>query len=207
MSKIDLKKDLKHLYNPSKNYFSVVEVPAMNFLVVDGRGDPNTSADYQAAIEVLFSLSYTLKFMVRRTSGADYAVMPLEGLWWVDDPLQPDLFANKDKWQWTAMIMQPPQVTHELVSAGMDEVRRKKAPSALDNVRFERFDEGLTAQILYIGPFADEKPTIDRLHSFILESGGQITGKHHEIYLNDFRRTAPDKLKTVIRQPLQKGTA
>lgn len=207
MSKIDLKKDLKHLYNPSKKDFSVVEVPPMNFLMIDGRGDPNKSADYQAAIEALFNLSYTLKFMVKKSDITDYAVMPLEGLWWVDDVHQIDLWDKKDEWYWTAMIMQPNVVTAEQVAAATEEVQRKKAPSALDKMRFERFDEGLAAHILYIGPFADEKPTIDRLHHFITEGGNQLTGKHHEIYLNDFRRTAPEKLKTVIRQPMRKGTA
>jgi hypothetical protein len=205
MTKIDLKKDLKHLYNPSKKNFAVVEVPAMNFLMVDGRGDPNTSADYQAAIEALFSLSYTLKFMLKKSGAVDYAVMPLEGLWWVDDVHRGDLWVNKDEWYWTAMMMQPDVVAAEHIAAAIEEVRRKKAPSALDKVRFEQFNEGLAAQILYTGPYADEKPTIDRLHHFIVKSGCQLAGKHHEIYLNDFRRTAPDKLKTVIRQPMRKG--
>lgn len=205
MTKIDLKKELKQLYNPSKTEISVVEVPVMNFLMVDGRGDPNTSLDYQAAIETLFSLSYTLKFMLKKAGGDDYAVMPLEGLWWADDVHQPDLFSNKDAWYWTAMMMQPPLITREMVKVATDDVRRKKAPAALDKVRFERFAEGWAAQIMYIGPFADERPTIDRIHAHIEESGYKLTGKHHEIYLSDFRRAAPEKLKTVIRQPFRKS--
>lgn len=207
MTKIDLKKDLKHLYNPSKREFSVVDVPPMNFLMIDGRGDPNTSADYQEAIETLFSLSYTLKFMIRKSGGLDYAVMPLEGQWWVDDVHQADLWANKDTWYWTAMVMQPDVVSREHVATATEAVRRKKALPALDKVRFERFEEGLSAQIMYLGSYADERPTIDRLHDYIVQSGGALTGKHHEIYLNDFRRTAPEKLKTIIRQPMLKGTA
>ncbi|MEZ4668495.1 MAG: GyrI-like domain-containing protein [Anaerolineae bacterium] len=205
MTKIDLKKELKQLYNPSKTEISVVEVPVMNFLMVDGRGDPNTSLDYQAAIETLFSLSYTLKFMLKKAGGDDYAVMPLEGLWWADDVHQPDLFSNKDAWYWTAMMMQPPLITREMVKVATDDVRRKKAPAALDKVRFERFAEGWAAQIMYICPFADERPTIDRIHAHIEESGYKLTGKHHEIYLSDFRRAAPEKLKTVIRQPFRKS--
>lgn len=204
MTKIDLRKELKHLYNPSKKEFSVVEVPAMNFLMVDGMGDPNTAPDMPAAVEALYSLSYTLKFMVKKAGLGNYAVMPLEGHWWVDEAYLFDIESNRDKWQWTLMVNQPEVVTAEHIAAGMEEVRRKKAPPGLDKVRFERFHEGLAAQIMYIGAYADEKPTIDRLHDFIHQSGGQLTGKHHEIYLNDFRRTSPEKLKTIIRQPMRK---
>jgi len=201
MSKVDFKKDLKHLYNPSAKEVSVVDVPPMNFLMIDGAGDPNVSLEYQQAMEALFSLSYTLKFRVKKIIRADYAVMPLEGLWWTDDPGQ---LADKSLWKWTAMIMQPEFVTAELVAEALAEVREKKGFAALDRVRFETYHEGLSAQIMHIGPYDAEEPTIARLHSFIRENGYELSGKHHEIYLSDPRRTAPEKLRTVLRQPVRK---
>jgi hypothetical protein len=200
MSKIDLRKELKHLYNPAKK-FVIVNVPPMNFLKIDGAGDPNTSQAYQDAIQTLFSLSYTLKFMIKKASDVDCTVMPLEGLWWTDDmaAFSPD---NKSLWHWTAMMMQPEYVTAQAVETARQEVEKKKKLAALDKVRFEPYHEGPAAQILYIGPFSGEGPTITRLHEFIREQGGEVTGRHHEIYLSDFRRVAPEKLKTVIRQPM-----
>jgi hypothetical protein len=203
MSTVDLKKDLKHLYNPSAKEVSVVDVPPMNFLMIDGAGDPNVSLEYQQAMEALFSLSYALKFRVKKSNGVDYAVMPLEGLWWTDDPGQFSM-SNKGIWKWTAMIMQPEYVTGELFAEALAEVRRKKDLVALDRVRFESYHEGLSAQIMHIGPYAAEEPTIARLHSFIRENGYELSGKHHEIYLSDPRRTAPEKLRTVLRQPIRK---
>jgi len=203
MSKVDLKKDLKHLYNPSAKEVSVVDVPPMNFLMIDGAGDPNVSPEYQQAMEALFSLSYALKFMVKKSNGVDYAVMPLEGLWWTDDPGQFSM-SNKGIWKWTAMIMQPEYVTGQVFAAALAEARRKKDLVALDRVRFESYHEGLSAQIMHIGPYAAEEPTIARLHSFIRENGYELSGKHHEIYLSDPRRTAPEKLRTVLRQPVRK---
>lgn len=203
MSKVDLKKDLKYLYNPSAKEVSVVDVLPMNFLMVDGAGDPNVSLEYQQAMEALFSLSYALKFRVKKITGVDYAVMPLEGLWWTDDPSQFSM-SNKGVWKWTAMIMQPEFVTVELFAEALDEVREKKGFVALDRVRFETYHEGLSAQIMHIGSYAAEEPTIGRLHGFIKENGYELSGKHHEIYLSDPRRTAPEKLKTVLRQPIRK---
>ncbi|MBC7228307.1 MAG: GyrI-like domain-containing protein [Thermoflexales bacterium] len=203
MAKVDLKKDLKHLYNPSAREVSVVDVPPMNFLMVDGIGDPNVSPEYQQAMEVLFSLSYALKFRVKKSIGIDYAVMPLEGLWWTDEPTRFSM-SNKAIWKWTAMIMQPEYVTAEMVAEALDEVREKKGLPALERVRFENYHEGLSAQIMHIGPYAAEEPTIARLHSFIRENGYEPNGKHHEIYLSDPRRTAAEKLKTVLRQPIRK---
>jgi hypothetical protein len=175
----------------------------MNFLMIDGAGDPNVSLEYQQAMEALFSLSYALKFRVKKSNGVDYAVMPLEGLWWTNDPGQFSM-SNKGIWKWTAMIMQPEYVTGELFAEALAEVRRKKDLVALDRVRFESYHEGLSAQIMHIGPYAAEEPTIARLHSFIRENGYELNGKHHEIYLSDPRRTAPEKLRTVLRQPIRK---
>ncbi len=203
MVKVDLRQDLKHLYNPSARQVSVVDVPPINFLILDGAGDPNVSPDYQQAIEALFALSYALKFRVKKVVGVDYAVMPLEGLWWTDDPRQFSL-NNKGLWKWTAMMMQPEYVTGDLFADVLDEVKEKKGLVALARVRFETFHEGLSAQIMHIGPYAAEEPTIARLHDFIRESGYEPRGRHHEIYLSDPRRTAPEKMRTVLRQPVQK---
>lgn len=202
MGKVNLKKELKHLYSPSAGEVSVMDVPPMNFLMIDGAGDPNVSPEYQQAMEALFSLSYALKFRVKKETGVDYTVMPLEGLWWTDDPTRFSM-SNKGVWKWTAMIMQPEYVTPELFEEALAEVRRKKGLPALERVRFETYHEGLSAQIMHIGPYAAEEPTIARLHRFIRDNGYELNGRHHEIYLSDPRRTAPERLKTVLRQPIR----
>ena len=201
MDKIDLKKELKNLYNPSSKEVTVVDVPAMNFLLVDGEGAP-ASPQYSEAIEALFSVSYTLKFMVKKAKGIDYAVMPLEGLWWTEDMAR---FSadRKDEWKWTAMIMQPKYVTADDVGLAVEQVKKKKNPAALPKVRFESFKEGPAAQIMYVGPFSAEGPTIVKIHAQIQNTGHALSGKHHEIYLNNPATTAPEKLKTVLRQPLK----
>jgi hypothetical protein len=200
MTKLDHKKTLKHLYNPPVKSFTVVDVPPMQFLMVDGSGNPNTAESYRLAVEALYGLSYALKFAVRKQTGVDYTVMPLEGLWWSDN-MDDFIARNKDGWLWTMMIMQPEQVTAELVEIIRDEVRRKKNPPALDLVRFETFTEGPAAQVMHIGSYDDETPTIASLHQFIEANGNALAGKHHEIYLGDPRKTAPEKLRTVLRQP------
>ena len=199
MDKIDLKKELKKLYNPSAKEITVVEVPTMNFLLINGEGAP-TSPQYSEAIESLFNVAYTLKFMVKKSKGIDYVVMPLEGLWWVDDMTK---FSadRKGDWKWTAMIMQPQYVTEEDVNLAVEQVKKKKNPAALSKVRFESFKEGSAAQIMYVGPFSAEGPTIAKIHGHIQNSGHKLSGKHHEIYLNNPATTAPEKLKTVLRQP------
>ena len=200
-TKIDLRKERKYLYNPSSKQIAIVDVPEMNFLMIDGQGDPNTSVAYRNAVEALYAVSYTLKFMVKQGYQAvDYAVMPLEGLWWVDDMTQFSMH-DKDAWKWTSMIMQPEYVTVELFKEALRQVRKKNDLPALSGMRFECFHEGQTAQIPYFGAYSDEGPTIERIHRFILEQGRRLRGRHHEIYLSDPRRTAPPKLKTIIRQP------
>jgi hypothetical protein len=201
MAKIDFKKELKHLYSPPKDRFAVVDVPPMNFLMIDGRGDPNQEPAYQEVLDTLYAMAYALKFALK-PQGVDYVVPPLEGLWWAEDMAGFSLEA-KDQWQWTMMIMQPEPVTPELVERVRADVARKKEPPALPGLRFETYHEGLSAQIMYVGAYADEGPTIARMHAFIAEQGYEPNGKHHEIYLGDPRRTAPEKLKTVIRQPIR----
>ncbi|MDO6762403.1 GyrI-like domain-containing protein [Agarivorans sp. 1_MG-2023] len=200
MSKIDFKKELKQFYRPSAKKVALVDVPTMNFLMVDGQGEPG-SERYQAAVEALFSLAYTLKFMVKKSVGIDYAVMPLEGLWWAED-MSDFVNDNKANWIWTMMIMQPEWVTTERVAEAIKQVNTKKNLAAIDLVRFAEFTEGKCAQTLHVGPFSEEGPTVERVHQFISDSGSQLRGKHHEIYLSDIRRAAPENWKTVIRQAM-----
>lgn len=202
MEKIDYKKTLKHLYKPSLKKVEIVDVPQMKFLMVDGEGDPNSSKAFSEAIEALYPLAYTLKFMVKKSNlGIDYGVLPLEALWWSDD-MSAFTTGNKDAWKWTVMIMQPDFITHQMFETGVAEVARKKNPVSLDLIRFDSFKEGKAAQTLHIGPFEEEGPTIETVHLFIQENGGRITGKHHEIYLSDMKKAAPEKWRTVIRQPM-----
>ena len=201
MSKVDLKKELKQLYKPSAQEVSVVDVPRLNYLMIDGRGDPNTSQEYAAAIEALYSLAYALKFKIKKgKAGIDYGVMPLEGLWWIADESQFNV-NNKEAWNWTMMIMQPKYVTADLFAEALPETEKKKQLATLARIRFESYNEGSAAQIIHVGPYADEGPTIAKLHDFINQHGHRARGKHHEIYLGDPRKTAPAKLQTIIRQP------
>lgn len=171
MSKTDLKKDLKHLYSASVKEPVMVEVPPANFLMIDGQGDPNHAPEFQQAVETLYGLAYTLKFMLKKRGiGPEYGVMPLEGLWWVEDMR---LFSpqKKDDWLWTMMIMQPEWVTEEQFREAFKEIAVKKNSPALAKVRLESFHEGAAAQIMYVGPYSDEGPTIERLHGFIHDKG------------------------------------
>jgi hypothetical protein len=204
LTKTDLKKEMKQLYNPPIDKISVVDVPAMNFVMIDGTGDPNKSQEYQEAIESLYSISYAIKFLVKKGKSIDYSVMPLEGLWWTDDMTHFTL-NNKEIWKWTSMIMQPEYVSEEVFKRALEQVEKKRGLPSLSWARFQSFHEGLAAQIMYVGPFAEEGPSIEKLHNYIRDNGyvfDGITRKHHEIYLSDFRRTAPEKLKTVVRQPM-----
>ena len=203
MSKIDYKKEAKQLYSPSKKELEIVEVPKMNFLMIDGVGDPNTSQEFQDALQTLYPVSYNLKFRSKREMGIDYGVLPLEGLWWAED-MDDFIAMNKETWSWTLMIRQPDHIPGEVVESAIEEVKLKKDPPALAKLRFEPYSEGISVQIMHIGPFDAEGPTIARMHAFIEAEGYQPSGKHHEIYLSDFTRTAPEKLRTVLRQPIQK---
>lgn len=203
MEKVDLKKELRYLYGPSSKEVVEVDVPEMSFLMVDGAGDPNTSQEYGDAVEALYAVAYSVKFALKKGPPAiDYPVMPLEGLWWADDR---SAFTEGDRstWKWTMMIMQPEFITREQVEQAMAGVHAKQDPVGLPFVRFERFAEGLAAHTTHLGPFAEEGPTIKRVHDFIEASGHQPSGKHHEIYLSDIRKADPANWRTVIRQPMR----
>jgi len=202
MKKVDLKKVFSEYYSVKKNAVALVTVPAFNYLNVLGQGNPNTSQEYKEAVEALFALSYAIKFKIKKgAQEIDYGVMPLEGQWWTDD-MSDFSVDNKDIWKWNSCIMQPEYVTKEIVEECRAEVKAKKDVAAIDKVEFLNVTDGLSAQILHIGAYAEEKPTIEKLHNFILEKGYQLTGKHREIYLSDFRKAAPENLKTIIRQPI-----
>ena len=203
MSKIDYKKEFKNLYSASAKQPAFVNVPTLSFLRIDGSGDPNTSSAYRDAVQSLFSLAYTIRFAIKKSPAAvDYGVMPLEGLWWVDDMSQFSV-DRKHEWKWTLMIMQPPVVAQPMLETCRSELARKKNLPALSKVEFAAFTEGKAAQILHIGPFTEEGATIEKLHAFIHAQGLKLSGKHHEIYLSDIRRAAPAKWKTIIRQPVE----
>ncbi len=206
MTKIDLKKAFADLYNMPAGKMKFVKAPELHYLMVDGTGDPNHSQTFTEAVEALYSLSYTLKFMVKKgPDSVDYGVMPLEGLWWTDD-MNGFSMDDKNAWKWTLMILQPEFITAAQVQQAFAQVQKKKGDSlpALAKVRFESMKEGDCAQILHIGPYDAEPPNIIKLHEFIRANGYELHGKHREIYLSDMRRTAPDKLKTIIRQPVRK---
>ena len=201
LPKVNYKSELKSLYKPSAKRVDSIEVPAMQYLMVDGAGAPE-SPSYIEAIQALFTVSYTLKFMVKRELELmDYGVLPLEGLWWAEE-MSDFITRRKDRWLWTMMIMQPECVNADLFESAMERVRAKKKLPALDLLRYETFTEGLVAQTLHIGPFDDEGPTVERVHQYIADSGNALRGKHHEIYLSDIRRAAPKNWKTIIRQPM-----
>lgn len=200
---MNYKRELKSLYGGRVDRPVTVDVPPMNFLKIDGHGDPNTSQEYVDAVEALYPMAYTIKFMCKKDQVEDFGVMPLEGLWWTED-MRDFSVDDKSDWLWTAMIMQPEVVTGEMFERAVEQVAGKKNPKLLSRVRFESYDEGRAAQVMYVGPYSNEGPAIERLHAFIDEQGGSLEGTdlhHHEIYLNDPRRTDPSKLKTVIRQP------
>ena len=201
-TKVDFKKVFKPLYNPSKISFHLVDVPPMNFLMVDGEGDPNTSQEYQQAIEALYTMAYGIKFALK-SRGYDHIVPPLEGLWWMEN-MNEFSMASKDRWKWTMMIMQPEWVSTEWVEQTRAAAEKKKSNPSLSMVRFVAFSEGLAVQTLYIGAYSNEGSTIAEMHKFITTNGYQLNGKHHEVYLSDVQKTSPERLKTILRQPVRK---
>jgi hypothetical protein len=202
MAKIDMKRELADLYRAARKP-AMVDVPPLRYIMVDGRGDPNVSDRFQEATGALYAVSYTLKFELKRGPDAlDYVVMPLQGLWWAED-MDAFLAEAKEEYEWTLMILQPDEVTEGMFADACREVREKKGLEAVDELRLETYHEGPSAQVMHIGPYAEEAPTIAGLHEFIDDSGRSPRGKHHEIYLGDPRRTAPERLRTIIRQPVE----
>ncbi len=214
MKTLDLKKELKHLYQPSAKKPEILKVPKMQFAMIDGaieKGkEPGNSPGFAVATQALYGISYTLKFMLkkRKASPIDYPVMALEGLWWVEDGFFD--ITVKDNWFYTLMILQPDIITKDVFTEGLEQVRKKKGDSEmLSKLRLANFEEGLCVQIMHIGPYATEPATIERMRAFAAENGYRDrvgpNGKHHEIYLGDPRKAAPEKLKTVLRHPLEKA--
>jgi hypothetical protein len=203
-TKVDFKRELRELYSAKRDP-TFVEVPELQFAMVDGHGDPNEAAEYAEAVQALFSVSYTARFALKRApDGLDYGVMPLEGLWWAKD-MSAFTTGDRSSWDWTMMIMQPAQVTREVFDHACAAASRKNSVPAIELLRLGPFSEGRSAQLLHVGPYATEGPTIQRLHAFIADQGCEPVGKHHEIYLNDPSRTAPEKLRTIIRQPVSRS--
>lgn len=203
MDKIDFKKELRALYNPKNKYWEAIEVPKMNFLMFDGEGDPNSSVDYQQAVEALFSVSYAVKFISKREMGKDYVVSSLEGLWYADD-MSVFESGKKDKYKWTMMIMQPDWIPPEVISEAIEQTGKKKVLPALSKLYVKQYDEGRCLQLLHTGSYDDEAIKLAYLHhDFMASQKLEFNGLHHEIYLNDPRKVDPLKLKTILRQPVK----
>lgn len=203
MNKLDLKKHHKALYNPPKDKFELVEVPPLQYVRLDGEGDPNTAEAYRMGVAWLYSASYAMKFAAKAELGRDYVVGPLEALWWADD-MSSFVARQKADWRWTIMILQPDFVTAGLFEKAVEKAGKKLGapPSSL---RFESYHEGLSVQTLHVGSYDDEGPTLARLHQEYLPANGlKETGHHHEIYLSDPRKVPAEKLKTILRQPVKR---
>jgi len=204
MTKIDFKKEWKHLYQPHRKEFQIIEVPEMQFLMVDGKGDPNTAPEYTEAVETLYAVAYKLKFFSKKED-KDYVVPPLEGLWWAKDMDAFTVNRDKSQWDWTMMIMTPAWIGTDLFQQALTEIRQKKELPAIEKLCLETYQEGLAVQILHLGSYNDEGPTLHKLHTeWMPEHAYLFNGKHHEIYLSDPRKVEPGKLKTILRQPIRK---
>jgi hypothetical protein len=202
MTKTDFKKTLDS-YQAKSGQFRILDVPPMQYLMIDGHGDPNSSQEFADAIEALYPVAYKLKFASKQDLGRDYVVMPLEGLWWSRDMASFSAARDKSRWDWTIMLMVPDWTAREMFDAAVARTAAKNPPVGLDRVRLENLEEGRCVQTLHLGSFDDETETLDRMHhEFIPGSGLTMTGKHHEIYFSDFRKTDPSKLRTILRQPV-----
>jgi hypothetical protein len=200
--KTDFKKILDS-YQAKRDRFRILEVPDLRYLMVDGHGDPNTSALFSEGIEALYPVAYKLKFASKRELGRDYVVPPLEGLWWARDMDTFTVARDKSEWDWTLMLMVPDWIGPDMVSAAVEQAGRKNRPARLDDVRLAPLSEGHCVQTLHLGPFDEEAAVLARMHDeFIPQNGLRMVGRHHEIYLSDPRRTAPEKLRTILRQPV-----
>lgn len=202
--KTDFKKTFSS-YKARRDTFSVVDIPKLQYLMIDGHGDPNTAPEFADALAALYPIAYKLKFASKNELGKDYVVPPLEGLWWSDDMETFTTARDKSKWDWTMMLMVPDWITDEMFAVAKEKVAARDAPIRLDNVRFETLEEGTCVQTLHVGSFDSEGSVLEKMHhQFILESGYRMVKKHHEIYLSDFRKVTPDKLRTILRQPVEK---
>lgn len=200
--KTDFKKQIT-TYTAPRGRFEIVTVPAMQFLMIDGHGDPNTSKTYEDALRTIYPVAYTLKFLSKNDLGRDYTVMPLEALWWSDDMDAFTTARDKSQWDWIVMIMTPDWLSAEHYETAREAVRRKGGAPALDAIRLDVLEEGSAVQTLHIGSYDDEGPVLEAMHDdFIPSQSLHLTGKHHEVYLSDSRRTAPEKLRTILRQPV-----
>src|SRR5690349_11956039 len=200
--KVDLKTEIA-AYRARRGRFDVVEVPELRYLMVDGHGDPNTGAAFGEATGALYPLAYAMKFFSKRTLGRDFVVMPLEGLWWAEDMASFTAARDKSRWDWTLMIMMPDWITEQMFRELREQVDARKPARRLDDVRFEVLSEGRGVQTLHVGSYDDEAEVLARMHHEVIPEGGfRMTGKHHEIYLSDARRVAPEKLRTILRQPV-----
>lgn len=206
MEKIDFKKTLSALYRPPADRFARIEVPVMQFVKVDGVGDPNTVPAYKRALEWLYSVSYAMKFAAKASLHKDYVVPPLEGLWRADDPN--DFVARrKERWRWTIMIMAPDFLDRAMFEAAVA-MSRKKLGAPPESLRMEPYDEGSALQIMHVGNYDDEGPTLANLHNDVMPSQGlTFAGPHHEIYISDPRKTELARLKTILRQPVKPSGA
>lgn len=202
MTKIDFKKELDS-YQAKSHEFRIIDIPTTQYLMIDGHGDPNTSQEFADAIRALYPIAYKLKFASKQELGKDYVVMPLEGLWWANDMSTFTTARDKSQWDFTLMIMQPDWITEEMFRTALQKVTEKDPPKNIERVRFETLSEGRCVQTLHIGSFDDEAGVLDKMHhDFIPGHNLKMTGKHHEIYLSDFRKVAPEKLRTILRQPV-----
>lgn len=203
MDKVDLKKELAS-YRAKRGRFDVLDVAPAQFLAVDGQGDPNTSQEYADALAVLYPVAYRLKFASKQLLGRDHVVMPLEALWWAPDMAVFTTAREKSAWRWTAMIMVPEWITTDLYAAAVADLGRHDPPARLDDVRLETLTEGRCVQTLHVGSYDDESAVLAQMHDEVIAGLHlTLTGKHHEIYLSDARRTAPSKLRTILRQPVR----
>ncbi|MGW4068834.1 GyrI-like domain-containing protein [Nocardia grenadensis] len=204
--KIDFKKEIA-AYRARRGRFEVVDVPDLQYLMIDGHGDPNTDPDFAHATEALYPLAYALKFASKRELGRDYVVMPLEGLWWADDMDAFTAARDKSRWDWTLMIMVPDWIEPGLFARAVEQVAAKNRPARLLDVRLAGLSEGRCVQTLHIGSYDDEAEVLARMHhEFVPDNGFRMVGRHHEIYLGDARKVAPEKLRTILRQPVAQRT-
>ncbi len=204
MKIIDLKKEMKPMFTASAKKVTYVDVPEMNFLMIDGKGDPNAD-EFQQAANAIYSVAYTLKFMLKKgPQQIDYPVMALEGLWGMQHGAAFEMGA-RDKWEWTLMIMKPKIITRAMVDEAKALAAKKKDLPNIDKILFKPFHEGYAAQIMHIGPYATELETVKRMDDEVRAAGYTFVGRHHEIYMGDPRRTAPERLKTILRHAVKKA--